>query len=229
MILTTTERVENNEVEIYLGLVTGTDVYRIEGSMDGSPSNQENLFGNALRGAMERMKQKASLMGAGAVIGIEQSITPFGGDNMLVTITGTAVKLAKDAGKLDGEQSMPQDPSFIDAVPIPDAKVVMGAPEEPAAPAAPEPEPEEAAAPSELQMKFDQISDIEKSILKTIIKTTKKINNDMSLLAIIEHMPVMVDSKEFTASLNHLQELELVTKSVTGKYNSDIEESDLTF
>ncbi len=96
MILTTTEKVDGYIVEDYLGLVSGTDIYLVGGLIGGGLANQEKLFDTALSNARSHLISKASALGADAIIGIQQSFTSPGGvNNMILALTGTAVKLSK--------------------------------------------------------------------------------------------------------------------------------------
>lgn len=96
MLLTTTETIEGYVVDKYLGLVSGTDIYLVGGLIGGGMANQEGLFGGALSKATQHLISNANLLGADAVIGIQQSFTAPGGVNtMILVLTGTAVKLVE--------------------------------------------------------------------------------------------------------------------------------------
>ena len=102
MILTTTENIEGYVVEKYLGIVSGTDIYLVGGLMGGGLASQEALFGSALKTAQRNLLSNAGALGADAVIAIKQSFTSPGGiNNMILVLTGTAVKLKKAVEEYD--------------------------------------------------------------------------------------------------------------------------------
>ena len=95
MWITTCQKFEGIEIEAYLGTVSGTDIYLVGGAFGGGLANQESLFGNAFKNAKKKMFDKAKAAGANAVIGMQTSFTSPGNLNdMIVVVTGTAVKLA---------------------------------------------------------------------------------------------------------------------------------------
>lgn len=99
MILTTTPTVEGKRITEYLGVVSGTDIYLVGGLLGGGMANQEGLFGVAFGAARENMVKKAA--GADAIVGIQTEVcSPGGLNNIIVVVTGTAVKLA-DAEESD--------------------------------------------------------------------------------------------------------------------------------
>lgn len=92
--ITTTETFTNGEIEKYLGVVSGTDIYLIGGLVGGGLANQENLVDSALVKAKHRMMRKALMLGANAVVGASFSLSTSGNTNMIIlAITGTAVKV----------------------------------------------------------------------------------------------------------------------------------------
>ena len=92
MILTTTPTVEGKAVKEYLGVVTGTDIYLVGGLLGGGLANQEKLFGAAYKNACEKMKEK--MPKADAIVNIQvQMASPGNLNNIIVIVTGTAVKL----------------------------------------------------------------------------------------------------------------------------------------
>jgi uncharacterized protein YbjQ (UPF0145 family) len=93
---TSTESFADAVIEKYLGTVVGTDIYLVGGIIGGGLINQEKLFGNAFEKAKERMIQKAFDRGGNAVVGMQVSFASPGGVNeMIVVVTGTAVKIKK--------------------------------------------------------------------------------------------------------------------------------------
>ncbi|MGN8896193.1 YbjQ family protein [Flavonifractor sp. HCP28S3_F3] len=96
--ITTTDHFDNAEITEYLGVVTGTDIYLVGGVLGGGMANQENLFGNAFNAAKGKMLKKAKERGGNAVVGTSVTLTsPGGANNMIVLVSGTAVKVEKKA------------------------------------------------------------------------------------------------------------------------------------
>ena len=97
MILTTTNSIEGREITEYLGLVYGTDIYLVGGLIGGGFGSQEKLFGSAYSAAVDKMVSKAAEMGADAIVGIQVNYSSPGNvNNMIVVVTGTAVKTGYD-------------------------------------------------------------------------------------------------------------------------------------
>lgn len=94
--ITTTDRFDNAEITAYLGTVSGTDIYLVGGVIGGGLANQENLFGGAFASAKAKMLQKAKERGGNAVVGMSVNVTSPGNlNNIIVIVTGTAVKVEK--------------------------------------------------------------------------------------------------------------------------------------
>lgn len=93
---TSTDSFFDADIEKYLGTVVGTDIYLVGGLIGGGLINQEKLFGDAFNTAKERMIQKAFDRGGNAVVGMQVSFASPGGLNeMIVVVSGTAVKIKK--------------------------------------------------------------------------------------------------------------------------------------
>ena len=90
--ITTCEKIENREIESYLGIVYSTGIYIVGGLLGGGLVNQEILFGTEYDRAMNRMYQKAILLGGNAVIGMQTALTSAA-NYIILTVSGTAVKL----------------------------------------------------------------------------------------------------------------------------------------
>lgn len=90
--VTTTNHFDTAEIEKYLGTVSGTDIYLVGGIVGGGLANQENLFGRAFSFAKIKMIKKAFSLGGNAVVGMSVSLASAA-NNILVVVTGTAVKL----------------------------------------------------------------------------------------------------------------------------------------
>lgn len=95
--ITTTQSFEGKRIEAYYGTVSGTDIYLVGGAIGGGLANQEELFGKAFFSAKKKMFQKALKLGANAVVGMQSIMTSPGGlNNMIVVVTGTAVKVQEE-------------------------------------------------------------------------------------------------------------------------------------
>ena len=68
----------------------------VGGVIGGGLANQENLFGGAFASAKAKMLQKAKERGGNAVVGMSVNVTSPGNlNNIIVIVTGTAVKVEK--------------------------------------------------------------------------------------------------------------------------------------
>jgi uncharacterized protein YbjQ (UPF0145 family) len=104
VIVTTTNVVQGQTVEAYLGVVTGEtilganimkDVFAgIRDIVGGRSAAYEKELRKAREIAMQEMTAAAQELGANAVIGIDLDYETVAGGNMLmVTVSGTAVRL----------------------------------------------------------------------------------------------------------------------------------------
>lgn len=107
MLVTTTDTIQNQSVETYLGVVTaevvyGTNVLRdffagIRDTIGGRTGSYERIFEKGQQKAIEELKQRAQKLNADAIIGIEIDTGTINVDAkgvlLLITATGTAVKL----------------------------------------------------------------------------------------------------------------------------------------
>ena len=103
MILTTTPTIEGNPIREYKGIVTGetiigANVFKdfMAGLTDffgGRSSTYEKVLIEAKETALAEMKQRASLLGANAIVGIDLDYETVGanGGMLMVTASGTAV------------------------------------------------------------------------------------------------------------------------------------------
>ena len=103
MILTTTPTIEGYPVKQYLGVVAsetiiGTNVFRdiMAGLRDffgGRSSSYEEVLKKAKDTALQELQERATAMGANAVIGIDLDYETVGanGSMLMVTASGTAV------------------------------------------------------------------------------------------------------------------------------------------
>ena len=93
MIVTTTNTVQGRSISEYLGIVFGEEVAShgfFSGSVEGS-------FIKLRNNALNKMCQNASGLGANAVVGVSIDYTSIdvtnSDDSMMVTVTGTAVRI----------------------------------------------------------------------------------------------------------------------------------------
>ena len=104
MLVTTTNVIEGRAVAQYLGVVAGetvlgANVFRDIGAQfrnitGGRASGYEKELRRGRDEAMSEMQQEAAALGADAVIGVDIDYETVGGSMLMVTVSGTAVKLA---------------------------------------------------------------------------------------------------------------------------------------
>jgi uncharacterized protein YbjQ (UPF0145 family) len=105
MISTTTPTVEGRPVQKYLGIVTGeaiigANIFRdlfatVRDVVGGRSATYEKALAEARGVAMNEMEQRATALGATAVVGVDLDYEVLGQNNgmLMVTISGTAVAL----------------------------------------------------------------------------------------------------------------------------------------
>ena len=107
MLVTTTDTIQNQSIETYLGVVTaevvyGTNVLKdffagIRDTIGGRTGSYERIFEKGQQKAIEELTQRAQKLNADAVIGVEIDTGTINVDSkgvlLLITATGTAVKL----------------------------------------------------------------------------------------------------------------------------------------
>ncbi len=104
MIITTTPNIEGHPVTAYLGLVTGeaimgANVVRdlfasITDIVGGRSGAYETKLGEARRVAISEMEDMARNLGADAIVGIDLDYEVIRDGMLMVTASGTAVKIA---------------------------------------------------------------------------------------------------------------------------------------
>ena len=106
MILSTTPSIEGRQIIEYKGIVFGEVIAGVNFIKDfaagltnffgGRSASYEDELIRARQSALNEMEMRAEAMGADAVIGIDIDYEVLGADNgmMMVTASGTAVKLA---------------------------------------------------------------------------------------------------------------------------------------
>jgi uncharacterized protein YbjQ (UPF0145 family) len=105
MIITTTGAIEGSEIAEYKGIVFGEVITGVNFLKDigaglrnffgGRSKGYEDELINARGQALEEMQQRASQLGATAVVGVKLDYEVLGSDNgmLMITASGTAVTL----------------------------------------------------------------------------------------------------------------------------------------
>lgn len=105
MILTTTQSIEGRTIVEYKGIVfgeviSGVNIFKdfgagIRNLIGGRSSSYEKELLEARRKALSELEERARLMGADAVVGIDidYEVLGEGGGMLMVTASGTAVRL----------------------------------------------------------------------------------------------------------------------------------------
>lgn len=96
IIVTNTPNVEGYVITDYLGSVSGAATYLLGGAFgEGlSDSRQSAMVSNAFQTAIRQMKTEAR--GADAIVGLQHTLCGVSNGYMIVSVTGTAVKLATE-------------------------------------------------------------------------------------------------------------------------------------
>jgi uncharacterized protein YbjQ (UPF0145 family) len=105
MIVTTTPSVEGRRVRQYLGIVVGeaivgANIFKdlfagIRDIVGGRSAAYERELQNAREIAIGEMQERAALMGADAIVGVDldYEVVGQGGSMLMVSVSGTAVSL----------------------------------------------------------------------------------------------------------------------------------------
>ncbi|NJM97064.1 MAG: YbjQ family protein [Phormidesmis sp. RL_2_1] len=107
MILSTTDSIQGENIQNYLGIVTAEVVYGsnalrdffagIRDVLGGRTGAYERVFEKGQQDALQELQARAQRLGADAVVGIQMKTDTINIDEhgvlMLITATGTAVKL----------------------------------------------------------------------------------------------------------------------------------------
>ena len=105
MIATTTPSLEGHPVTQYLGIVTGetiigANIFRdvfanIRDIVGGRSASYEKVLGEARETALREMQERATALGANAVIGVDLDYEVLGSANgmLMVSASGTAVRV----------------------------------------------------------------------------------------------------------------------------------------
>lgn len=106
MIVTTTNSIEGKQIvtykEIVFGeVITGVNMFKdiaagFRNIFGGRSASYENELLQARKEAIDEMKQRASQIGANAVIGVKVDYETLGADSgmLMVTVSGTAVVIS---------------------------------------------------------------------------------------------------------------------------------------
>ncbi|MBK7443638.1 MAG: YbjQ family protein [Bacteroidetes bacterium] len=103
MIVTTTNNIEGHNISSYLGIITGEtiiganlfrDIFAsVRDVVGGRSGAYEEVLREAKDTALREMTQKATEMGADAVVGVDLDYETIRNGMLMVTASGTAVKL----------------------------------------------------------------------------------------------------------------------------------------
>jgi len=106
MIMTTTPDLQGRTITDYVGIVTGevivgANIFKdlfagIRDIVGGRSGSYESTLRDARQQALEELAEEARRMGANAVVGVDfdYEVLGQGGSMLMVTASGTAVKLA---------------------------------------------------------------------------------------------------------------------------------------
>jgi uncharacterized protein YbjQ (UPF0145 family) len=103
MLITTTPGIEGRPVTEYLGIVTAQGVLGVNAVKDVS-AGMRNIFGGRVKSyenelasgvsdALAEMEKQAAKLGADAVVGVDVDYESMGSNMLIVSASGTAVKL----------------------------------------------------------------------------------------------------------------------------------------
>jgi uncharacterized protein YbjQ (UPF0145 family) len=106
MLITTTPILENKKIEKYLGLVggdaiVGANIFRdffasVRDIVGGRAGGYEKALRGAKEAAIEDMVEAAKELGADAVVGVDLDYETVGDKMLMVSASGTAVRLAQE-------------------------------------------------------------------------------------------------------------------------------------
>jgi uncharacterized protein YbjQ (UPF0145 family) len=104
MLVTTTPGIEGRPVTEYLGIVTAQGVLGVNAFKDvsagmrnifgGRAKSYENELASGISDALAEMEKQATKLGADAVVGVDIDYETVGSNMLMVSASGTAVKLA---------------------------------------------------------------------------------------------------------------------------------------
>lgn len=105
MLLATTSTLDGRRVDDYLGIVSGDAILganvvrdflaRITDIVGGRSGTYERALRKAKQIALDEMAEEAGKLGADAIIGIDLDYETIGDSMLMVSASGTAVRLAR--------------------------------------------------------------------------------------------------------------------------------------
>lgn len=108
MIVTTTPGIEGRRIVAYPGLVVGEVIVganigrdflaRLTDIFGGRSGSYERKLSDARNAALAEMTTRAQALGADAVVGVDLDYEVIGGSMLMVSASGTAVRLAPAPG-----------------------------------------------------------------------------------------------------------------------------------
>lgn len=103
MLITTTPGIEGRPVTEYFGIVTAQGVLGVNAVKDvsagkgnifgGRVKSYENELASGVSDALAEMEKQAAKLGADAVVGVDVDYESMGSNMLIVSASGTAVKL----------------------------------------------------------------------------------------------------------------------------------------
>ncbi|QEC43186.1 heavy metal-binding domain-containing protein [Pseudobacter ginsenosidimutans] len=105
MIVTTTNTIEGNPIQQYLGVISsetiiGANIFKdifagLRDIVGGRSGTYERVIQEAKQTALNELQQKAAAIGANAIVGVDLDFETVGGKGsmLMVVATGTAVKV----------------------------------------------------------------------------------------------------------------------------------------
>lgn len=105
MIVTTTNTIEGNPIQQYLGVISsetiiGANIFKdifagLRDIVGGRSGTYERVIQEAKQTALNELQQKAAAVGANAIVGVDLDFETVGGKGsmLMVVATGTAVKV----------------------------------------------------------------------------------------------------------------------------------------
>ena len=104
MIVTTTHEIQGRPISEYLGIIVGetivaTNIFRDIGAafrdvVGGRSGSYEKKMNEARETAIKEMEERATALGADAVVGVDIDYETVGNNMMMVSASGTAVRLS---------------------------------------------------------------------------------------------------------------------------------------
>jgi|GEM_PF-6822085 len=212
MIVTTTQSVPGKTVKEIIGVVSGSAIYSLDGSM-----SQEDLYNDAFKRAIGNLEKEAGLIDVDSVIGITTAVTAIGANQIMVTVTGTAVAIGlSEVEKVATEQKRVEvAEKRQQAVEEEQARVAAEAAPEPA------PIPVVAAAPGVAPVPANgaaadtQVSALETNLLNLLAKHP----DGMDGVGISKKIPrIYYSPAEVSSALKHLVEISKLQKDEFGVF-----------